>query len=261
MEMKFSSEMEYLVLENLNLVNYMVLRLGVTPNTERHEELKAIGNLGLIKAAITYDASKGNAFVTYACRCIQNEIFMQYRKESKYEYTVSLDTPIVIDKNGNEITLAEKIADSQCDFVEEIANKDWVIQLINIILNNLKSRERLLMLYRIGEAGQKEIAEKLNISQSYVSRLQKIVVSKIKKACQMQSSYEQGYSLEITNSELILEIRKDIDWDKILMKISKTLSWCKVNRYHDKVVISIPAKQKAFILIAEIIEQIENYLK
>ena len=117
--MKLSSEKEHLVLDNQRLVHYLVQKLGVTPNSSEYEDIVSIGTLGLVKAAITFDSSKKITFATYASRCINNEIFMHYRKANKYANDISINEPIGNDGEGKELTLGDTIAHSESDFLKE----------------------------------------------------------------------------------------------------------------------------------------------
>ena len=170
---------EDLILNNEGLVYHIMKKLGVASNN--YEDVSSVGKIGLIKAAQAFDESKGVKFSTYASRCIQNEILMYFRKEKHHLGNISLSEPIGYDIEGNEITLMDKIPESTINFTEQIAERENFISIINIILNVLKLREKLVMLYKISGFTQEEIAEKLGISQSYISRIQKKIKDKIKK--------------------------------------------------------------------------------
>ena len=138
MSMKLSSEKKQFVLENQRLVHYLVQKMGVLPNSSEYEDITSIGTIGLIKAAITFDSSKKINFSTYASKCINNEIFMYYRKTKKYANEVPIDKPIGKDMEGNELTLEDIIEHPKSNFDEEIVNKEAFVQVVNIILNYLK---------------------------------------------------------------------------------------------------------------------------
>ena len=162
--MRIDLEEQKLVLENEKLVYYIAKKYVAGRNDE--EDIQSIGKIGLIKAASTFDTSKGNTFATYASRCIENEILMYFRREKKHENVVSLDDVISMDNDGHELLLRDKIPSSDKEFTEKIEESEDIINVINIILNCLRPRERIVMLYKIAGMKQKEIGEKLELSQS-----------------------------------------------------------------------------------------------
>ena len=145
--MKLSSDKEHLVLDNQRLVHYLVQKLGVAPNSSDYEDIVSIGTIGLVKAAITFDTSKNITFATYASRCINNEIFMHYRKANKYANDISIDEPIGDDGEGKELTLVDTIADPDSNFVEKIVDKEEFIKVVGTVLNCLEGKHRIALLY------------------------------------------------------------------------------------------------------------------
>ncbi|MBX5435651.1 MAG: RNA polymerase sporulation sigma factor SigK [Alicyclobacillaceae bacterium] len=148
-----------------------------------HDDLISIGTVGLIKAVETYQPTKGTKFATYAARCIQNEILMQIRSLKKSRKDVSLYSPIGTDKEGNEITIGDVLG-SEADETEEAVNKRMEIRHMMQLLNVLDERERRVIELRFGlvdgrEWTQNEVADMLNISRSYVSRLEKRALLKM----------------------------------------------------------------------------------
>ena len=149
------------------------------------EDLVSIGCMGLIKAISTFDIDKNFKLATYASRCIENEILMYLRKISKYKKEVSLDEPLNIDSEGNELNLTDLVP---CEINCPQADMDNRVekQLLWKILNKLNPREKEIMVLRYGldgreEKTQKDVATDLGISQSYISRLEKKILGRIKK--------------------------------------------------------------------------------
>lgn len=151
------------------------------------EELASIGTIGLIKAVNSYNSKKQVKLSTYAARCIENEIFMHFRQLKKHQNTVSLEDVIRFDKEGNETCMGDLIGTNKDDLEEKIVQKDHINRLY-IILNTLEEKEQevLKMRYGIGreKVTQINIALELNISQSYISRIERKALKKIKKEMQ-----------------------------------------------------------------------------
>ena len=266
--MKLSSEKEHLVLDNQRLVHYLVQKLGVTPYSSEYEDIVSIGTLGLVKAAITFDSSKKITFATYASRCINNEIFMHYRKANKYANDISIDEPIGNDGEGKEeLTLGDTIAHSESDFVERIVNKDAFIQLVSIILNYLEEKTRLAILYRMGEVSQTDIAEKLSIAQSSVSRIVTKATNKIREVANHQVNYKEVFSMAIVGDEYRISFSsKDISkFNKIFATLLQNLTSTeklpnfRVNCNRERIVVQIPAHPESFSFIAQIIQEIDDF--
>ncbi len=150
---------------------------------EDQEDLISIGTIGLIKAINTFDHKKGTRLATYAARCIENEILMHLRAIKKTKNDIYLQDPIGVDREGNEIALID-ILGSDPDVVLETVEQELLQSRLYKIIKTLKKRERIVLLMRYGVAGnirktQKEVAEHLGISRSYVSRIEKKVIQKI----------------------------------------------------------------------------------
>lgn len=174
-----------LVERNLRLVAHVVKKYS---NTGREiDDLISIGTIGLIKAIITFDDSKGTRLATYAARCIENEILMTIRAAKKTKTEVSLHDPIGVDKEGNEISLID-ILGSDCDTIlDEVDLKIQTKKLYQKMEKILKSREKVVIEMRYGLTNglvktQREIAEILGISRSYVSRIEKRAIKKLYRA-------------------------------------------------------------------------------
>jgi len=174
-----------LVEYNLRLVAHIVKKYN---NFERDtDDLISIGTIGLIKAINTYDIKKGNRLVTYASRCIENELLMMLRQERKYSKEFSLYEPIGTDKEGNEISLLDIIEQEGNDISKHIVLEDNIKQLQQSLNTCLEPRELEVLSLRYGLSGnipltQREIADQLKISRSYVSRIEKKALQKLRKS-------------------------------------------------------------------------------
>lgn len=174
---------ELLITHNLRLVVYIAKKFeGCATSTE---DLVSIGTIGLMKAVKTFDPQKNIKLATYASRCIENEILMHLRKISSSKLEMSFDEPLSIDWDGNELTLRDVLGSDADEISNDIEYNDEKALLLKIILA-LPEKERELMKKRFGILGekehtQKELADLMGISQSYISRLEKRIILKIKK--------------------------------------------------------------------------------
>ena len=172
-----------LIEHNLRLVAYIARRFE---NTGIHiEDLISIGTIGLIKAVGTYQPAKSIKLATYASRCIENEILMYLRKTSNQKSELSFDEPLNTDWDGNELLLSD-ILGTEEDLVVQPLEADVDRQLLRQALDRLEERERHIITLRFGldgkrERTQKEVADLLGISQSYISRLEKRIIARLKK--------------------------------------------------------------------------------
>lgn len=173
---------EKLILHNLRLVSHIVRKYYASAKNE--EDLISIGTIGLIKAVDTFKISGGAKFATYAARCIQNEILMHFRSQKKLSCEVSLNDTIDVDRDGNPLTYIDVIScdDSLAGDVETKINTDKALRLLR---TELTPRERKIICLRYGIGGhepmtQKQIAEMLKISRSYVSRIEKTALDKLR---------------------------------------------------------------------------------
>lgn len=172
-----------LIEHNLRLVAHIVKKFD--PKSDDTDDLISIGTIGLIKAIDSYKKEHNIKITTYASKCIQNELLMYYRNIKKYQNTVSLNDPIGCDKEGNKITLIDVLKDNTKPMDDEIYLKDN-ISLVSKYLGKLNKREKDIIIKRYGlnntkAMTQKDIAKSLNISRSYVSRIEKRAITKILK--------------------------------------------------------------------------------
>ena len=172
-----------LIEHNLRLVAHIVKKFD--HNKGEQDDLISIGTIGLIKGVDTYSNLKKVRLTTYCARCIQNEILMYYRSNNKNNRNISIDESVGYDKEGNEITILDIIKAPKPDFLMDLHQKDN-IKLLKKYLNILNAREKDIIVRRYGlnnikEQTQKYIAHVLNISRSYVSRIEKRALTKILK--------------------------------------------------------------------------------
>ena len=172
-----------LIVHNLRLVVYIARKFD-TANTNI-EDLISIGTIGLIKAVNTFCPERNIKLATYASRCIENEILMFLRKSASQRHEISIDEPLNIDWDGNELLLSDVLG-SDGDEVGRGVELEDEKQLLNRFVSGLPAREKQIMEMRFGMNGyneytQKEVADTLGISQSYISRLEKRIINKLKK--------------------------------------------------------------------------------
>lgn len=172
-----------LIEHNLRLVVYISRKFENTGVDS--DDLISIGTIGLIKAINSFRTDKNIKLATYASRCIENEILMYLRKYSQYRYDISIDEPLNVDWDGNELLLSDVLGtDSDCvnSHIEEEVEK----QLLHDAVNHLGAREKKIMEMRFGlngckEKTQKEVADEIGISQSYISRLEKRIIKQLRE--------------------------------------------------------------------------------
>lgn len=177
-------EAKHILIErNLRLVAHIVKKYQHLE--EDTEDLISIGTIGLIKAVVTFDPDRSNRLAAYAARCVENEVLMTLRARKKTSREVSLYEPIGTDREGNEIQLYDIIEADEDDALTRLNLKDDIQILYEKVESELSPRERLVLKMRYGlyneeEYTQREIAEKLGISRSYVSRIEKSAIEKLR---------------------------------------------------------------------------------
>ena len=177
-------EAKHILIErNLRLVAHIVKKYQPPP--EEMEDLLSIGTIGLMKAVVTFDPDKSARLASYAARCIENEVLMYLRGKKKSSKEVSLYEPIGTDREGNEIQLFDVIEMNEEDVYRRLERKEDVIRLYQQVESVLSQRERMVLklrygLYNADEYTQREIAAMLGISRSYVSRIEKSAIEKLR---------------------------------------------------------------------------------
>lgn len=183
------SHRDLLVVHNLRLVVYIAKKYECPTATT--EDLVSIGTIGLMKAVNTFNPEKNIKLATYASRCIENEILMYLRKASNSKTELSLDEPLSVDWDGNELTLRDVLGTEPDEICQDMEFEDEKKLLRNII-KKLPPKEQSIMQQRFGLAGhkvytQKQLADKMGISQSYISRLEKRILAKIRKEIEINN--------------------------------------------------------------------------
>jgi len=181
-----------LIEHNLRLVSHIVKKYNTKDDPD---DLISIGIIGLIKGIDSYSPQKGNKLTTYCARCIDNEILMYFRNNKKNNCNISLDEQVGYDKDGNEISLLDVLKTPNIDYIENINIKDNINLLLRYI-NILSDREKIIIYKRYGlfnyeELTQKEIAKELNISRSYVSRIEKRALTKLLREFLKNKNFEK----------------------------------------------------------------------
>ncbi len=183
LETDFSRGRDILITHNLRLVVYIAKKFESTGIGI--EDLISIGTIGLIKAVNTFSPDKNIKLATYASRCIENEILMYLRKTSQHKMDISIEEPLNIDWDGNELLLSDVLG-TDGDTVNENIENEAEKQLLLDSVARLSPRERFIMEKRFGlvdgkELTQKEVADLIGISQSYISRLEKRIIKRLRK--------------------------------------------------------------------------------
>ncbi len=179
-----------LVEHNLRLVVYVAKKFE--SSGINIEDLISIGTIGLIKAVNTFKADKNIKLATYASRCIENEILMYLRKINHQRTDISLDEPLNVDWDGNELLLSDVLGTDGLEINDNVETEDEK-RILYMCMSKLSPREKLIMNMRFGMDGeremtQKEVADELGISQSYISRLEKRIILKLKKDIEKQTT-------------------------------------------------------------------------
>lgn len=172
---------DILIKHNLRLVAHVAKKYA---NYGDNDELISVGSIGLIKAVSTYNQGKGTGLATYASRCIENEILMMLRASKKHKNNVSLSEPIGVDKDGNELTVIDMIADDK-DVIDDVERDILMERLVEVTKECLDKREYDIIKHRYGLDGngaltQREVANMFGISRSYISRIEKKALEKIR---------------------------------------------------------------------------------
>lgn len=181
---------EILIKHNLRLVAHIAKKYA---NYGDSDELISVGSIGLIKAVDSFNHNKGTQLATYASRCIENEILMTMRVTKKHRSNVSLNEPVGVDRDGNELTIMDMLAETG-SVIEDVESNILMERLLDLTKKCLNDREYLIIKMRYGLGGtpaltQREVAAQFGISRSYVSRIEKHALNKIKAAITEEELY------------------------------------------------------------------------
>lgn len=182
---------ELLIRHNLRLVAHIVRKYN---NSAETDDLISVGTIGLIKAINTFEYEKGTQFATFAAKCIENEMLMLLRSNKKLKNNISLSEAVGTDKEGNELTLMDLLYVNEEGVFKQVENNILRDKFTALIKNTLNEREFIIICYRYGLCGksvltQMEIAKALKISRSYISRIEKKALEKIKAAMEKESFF------------------------------------------------------------------------
>ena len=182
---------EKLINHNMRLVAHIVKKYSGSAETD---DLISVGSIGLIKAINTYDETKGTGLATYTARCIENEILMLLRANKKHQNDVSLSDPVGTDKDGNELTLIDLLCEKEDAVFSQVDRSIESQKFLQFIKKTLTKREFTIICLRYGlkckrNYAQREVAQFLRISRSYVSRIEKKAIEKLKSAMQKGDFY------------------------------------------------------------------------
>ena len=171
-----------LILHNLRLVSHIVRKYYAT--AKNPEDLVSIGTIGLVKAVDSFKIDNGARFATYAAKCIQNEILMHFRSQKKLNAEVSMNDTIDVDRDGNPLTYTDVISSDE-NLADDVMRQVEAERALSLVRTRLDPRERQIITLRFGLSGspamtQREIAIKLGISRSYVSRIEKAAIGKLR---------------------------------------------------------------------------------
>jgi len=185
---------EILTKHNLRLVAHIAKKYK--SNFSDSDDLISIGSIGLIKAVRTYDSEKAKQFSSYASRCIENEILMVLRHEKKLSSEVSMETSLGSDPEGNELTIADTLYDENFDLEQLISTKSTYKKIVSLAKKVLSPREHEVLVRRYGLDGripetQRQVALAMNISRSYISRIETTATQKIKAAVKNHTTYSK----------------------------------------------------------------------
>jgi RNA polymerase sporulation-specific sigma factor len=183
---------EKLIRHNLRLVAHIVRKYN---NSAETDDLISVGTIGLIKAINTFEYNKGTQFATFAAKCIENEMLMLLRSNKKLKNNISLSEPMGIDKEGNELTLMNLLFVNEEGVFKQVENNILREKFSELLKKTLTEREFTIICHRYGLCGksvltQREIAKALNISRSYISRIEKKALEKIRKAIEKEKFFD-----------------------------------------------------------------------
>ena len=252
-----------LVKQNLGLVGLVVKDL-VKGNQDR-DDLFQIGSIGLIKAANGFDETKNIKFTTYAAQCIRNEILMEFRRQggkSRNAPTLSFEAPIKRNNEGKKLVVGDMIVDQKQNFEEQKECIELLEEVLNYIINKLSFKERYIVLCRAGGITQDELAEQLQVSQSFTSRIEKNLIKKLKRFIKFNKKEVTGpYQVFVKENmieivfngteEKMNEVMRKIDFREAVPKFT-------INYDGEKLKIKVPGDPESMPFVAKILNVIEN---
>lgn len=260
-QQRLTPEQCQMILDNKGLIYHiMYTKFNISQKDFNYEDIAHRAEKGLVSAALKFDASLGYNFTTLAGKCITNEIRMYFKDYNrKDKQVISLEK--IIDDN-NKISIKDTIEDLSANFEEKIIIDQEFIEMMNIILNRLEPKETIIMLYWSCGSTQKEIESMMEISQSYISRIQRKALKLIRKIANENIKYRKIFRIQkMEESYYISFFKTDIgDWNTILSEIlTKDLDGYRITYNNQEVLIEVAAELESFYIIAKIMEVIYKY--
>lgn len=247
-----------LVTSNYGLVIFIARKYAV--NYQDMDDLVQAGSMGLIKAATSYDQSRNISFATYAVICIQNEVWQELKRKNKYQDDIPLDAPIRNQKDDTRVHVADTIADERQDFEKKGELTEYLETVLRHVMNTLSSRERYVLLCRAGGITQDELAEQLQVSQSFTSRIEKKSIKKLKRFVNFKEVtgpyhvFVKESMIEIIfngTEEQMNEVMRKIDFRESVPKFT-------INYDGGKLKIKVPGDPESMPFVAKLLNIIEN---
>ena len=257
-----------LVERNLRLVWYVSKKFQKTGIDI--EDLFSIGVIGLVKAIKCFKPDKGIKLATFSSRCIENEILMFIRKNKKFCFNDSLTDPLYTDNDGSELTIEDILPDKKIRTEEKYENAEMISNTITLALNKMNKRENMVLLLSLSDFGQRKIAEKCKLTQSYVSR----ILNKVHDKCRSYSKMAVNKNIKYKYVFLCAEEYYDFcvfiddcpDLQKVFLNLRSflcgdELSWydeLNVRNEKDYFIMKLPKTKESFLFIARFIEKFET---
>lgn len=263
-QQRLTPEQCQMILDNKGLIYHiMYTRFNISQKDFNNEDIAHRAEKGLVLAALKFDASLGYKFTTFAGKCITNEIRMYFKDYNrKDKKVISLKDIIKTSDNNDKIVIEDAIEDLSANFEEKIIINQEFIEMMNIILNWLEPRDTIIMLYWSCGSTQKEIESMMEISQSYISRIQRKALKLIRKIANENIKYRKIFRIQkMEESYYISFFKTDIgDWNTILSEIlTKDLDGYRITYNNQEVIIEVAAELESFYIIARIMEVIYKY--
>lgn len=244
-----------------------VVLKNIVKNNQDWEDMFQIGSIGLMKAAMRYDESKNTKFSSYAMQCIQNEVLMEIRKQHvkcRNAQVISFNSPLKKNNDDGKLVIGDLISDPKQNIEAQKEQNDLLRQALEYVINILESRERYVILCRAGGMLQKEIADNLGISQSFISRIEINATKKLNRVLEKDINTGGSYKVKVKNGEIKItfngtkkimhNILCNVDFDLNAKKF-----WIEYNE--NELNIKVPADEESLPFIAKVIETIEKASK
>lgn len=255
---------------NTGLVGHVMKSFNIRRN--QYDDIRHEGMIGLWKACVSFDDSRGIKFATYAVPCIRNQIGMFLRKQKKTALDVSMQHVLNTDSDGNELTVEDTIADDRASsFTQDVLARESISELISIILNCGEPRKRLITLLKIAGKTQQEMADLLGISQSYVSRLEIKYMRSLQKDIELQSlHYEEVFKVTMKSDVIIITFStSDVEnfkssFARFLLKMTDSAKASELTNFKlistkEKITIYLPADSESFAFLASVVAEIDGF--